>query len=84
LETDYIIQLLTKAKLPDTIRSHDLRHFTARTLLTSGADLPTTQAVLGHTDASITLNYYAHVIPNRTQVVVNRAFEDKSEGAKPQ
>src|SRR5581483_9941072 len=51
-------ELLTKAKLPDTIRFHDLRHFAATTMLSMGADLATAQAVLGHTDASITLNFY--------------------------
>ena len=64
-------ELLTKAGLPDTIRFHDLRHFAATTLLSNGADIPTTQAVLGHTDASVTLNFYAHAIPGRTRIVVN-------------
>jgi hypothetical protein len=33
--------------------------------------MSTTQAVLGHTDGSVTLNFYAHAIPGRTRVVVN-------------
>ena len=52
-------ELLQKAKLPATIRFHDLRHFAATTLLTNGADVTTTQAILGRTDASVTLNFYA-------------------------
>jgi integrase len=50
-----IKELLTKAGLPDTIRFHDLRHFAAITLLSNGADISITQAVLGHPDASVTL-----------------------------
>src|SRR5215213_8530946 len=64
-------ELLQKAGLPDTIRFHDLRHFAATTLLSNGADISTTQAVLGHADASVTLNFYAHAIPGRTRIVVN-------------
>ncbi|HMO58364.1 MAG TPA: site-specific integrase [Roseiflexaceae bacterium] len=63
--------LLRKAELPATIRLHDLRHFAATMLLAGGADISTTQAVLGHTDASITLNFYAHAMPDRTRDVVN-------------
>lgn len=81
-------ELLTKAGLPDTIRFHDLRHFTATTLLSNGADISTTQAVLGHTDASVTLNFYAHAIPGRTRIVVNdvvnAAFAVKPKEEEPQ
>jgi site-specific recombinase XerD len=76
-------ELLQKAELPDTIRFHDLRHFAATTLLSNGADISTTQAVLGHTDASTTLNFYAHAIPGRTRTVVNtvvnKVFSDDEE-----
>lgn len=69
-------ELLQKAKLPDTIRFHDLRHFAATTMLSMGADITTAQAVLGHTDASITLNFYAHALPSRTRVVVNEVVNE--------
>jgi len=71
---------LTKAGLPDTIRFHDLRHFAATTMLTGGADISSTQALLGHTDAATTLNFYAHAIPSRTrdvvEDVVGKAFSE--------
>ena len=51
------IGLLQKAGLPATIRFHDLRRFAATTLLSNGVDISTTQAVLGHIDASVTLNF---------------------------
>ena len=57
-------------------------------MLAMGSDVPTTQAMLGHTDASTTLNFYAHALPSRTRmavnVVVNAAMgvkEDKEEGS---
>jgi integrase len=74
---------LQKAGLPDTIRFHDLRHFAATTLLSNGADISTTQAVLGHTDASVTLNFYSHAIPERTRIVVNKAFAVKPNEENP-
>lgn len=75
-------ELLTKAGLPDTIRFHDLRHFAATTLLSNGADISTTQAVLGHTDASVTLNFYAHALPDRTRIVVNDVVNKALRGSK--
>ena len=77
-------ELLQKAELPDTIRFHDLRHFAATTLLSNGADISTAQAVLGHTDASVTLNFYAHAMPSRTRIVVNAAFAVKPDEETPQ
>jgi integrase len=79
--------LLQKAELPDTIRFHDLRHFAATMMLAMGWDIPTTQSMLGHTDASTTLNFYAHALPSRTRKavneVVNAAMGDKEVEEKP-
>jgi integrase len=43
------------------IRFHDLRHSTATLLLHAGVDLETVSAVLGHSQLSVTADYYAHV-----------------------
>ena len=48
-------QLLQKAGLPN-IRFHDLRHTFATHALTSGVDAKTLSGILGHTNASFTVN----------------------------
>ena len=53
-------QLLQKAGLPN-IRFHDLRHTFATHALKSGVDAKTLSGILGHTNASFTLDTYTHV-----------------------
>ena len=52
--------ILKTAGLPD-IRFHDLRHTFATHALTSGVDAKTLAGILGHTNASFTLDIYTHV-----------------------
>ena len=52
--------ILKAAGLPD-IRFHDLRHTFATHALTSGVDAKTLAGILGHTNASFTLDTYTHV-----------------------
>jgi len=52
--------ILKKANLP-SIRFHDLRHTFATHALTSGVDAKTLSGILGHTNASFTLDTYTHV-----------------------
>ena len=52
--------LLQRADLP-SIRFHDLRHTFATHALTSGVDAKTLSGILGHTNASFTLDTYTHV-----------------------
>lgn len=46
-----------------TLRFHELRHTQATQLLANGVDVKTVQTRLGHANASITLNWYAHAVP---------------------
>ena len=55
--------LLQRAELP-SIRFHDLRHTFATHALTSGVDAKTLSGILGHTNASFTLDTYTHVTPD--------------------
>lgn len=52
--------LLRKADLP-SIRFHDLRHTFATHALAQGVDPKTLSGILGHTNASFTLDTYTHV-----------------------
>lgn len=50
---------------------HKLRHTFATRLLNSGADIKTIQALLGHSSASITMNYYLHPDVKQLRSAVN-------------
>jgi len=50
-------RFVQRAGLPD-VSPHDLRHTCASLLLSSGADIKSVQEILGHADASTTLNFY--------------------------
>lgn len=47
------------------VRLQDLRHFTATQLIGAGVDMRTVAGRLGHTDPSLTLRVYSHVIEER-------------------
>ncbi len=46
---------------PD-LHFHSLRHFTATQLIAAGVDIRTVSGRLGHSDASVTLRVYSHVL----------------------
>ncbi len=58
--------MLKKAGLPN-IRFHDLRHTFATHALTSGVDAKTLSGILGHENASFTLDTYTHVTTDMQQ-----------------
>jgi len=53
---------LKKAGLP-RIRFHDLRHTCASLLLQAGVPVTVVSKMLGHASAKMTLDVYAHVMP---------------------
>jgi len=68
--------LLEKAGLP-AIRFHDLRHSVASLLLASGVHPKVVQEILGHSQISMTMDIYAHVLPIMHQDAMdklNQAF----------
>lgn len=81
---DVLKTLLKRAGLPD-IRFHDLRHSTATLLFSKGVHPKMVQEILGHSDISMTMNIYSHVLPTIQEDAVhrlNQAFKewgDKSE-----
>lgn len=55
--------LLVAAGLP-AVRFHDLRHTAATLLLAQGVDPRTIMETLGHSQISLTMNTYSHVLPS--------------------
>ncbi len=75
-------KLLKEAGLPD-IHFHDLRHSAATILLCMGVNVKVVQELLGHSDISVTLGVYGHLLPSMQQTVVetwNDVFGDKDDG----
>jgi integrase len=54
---------LRLAGLPEATRFHDLRHSCAGYLLSEGVPLKTVSDILGHSQISITADYYGHISP---------------------
>jgi integrase len=50
---------------------HKLRHTAASLAIAAGADVKVIQLMLGHADASMTLNVYGHLFPDRLDEVAN-------------
>jgi integrase len=55
--------IISENDLPD-IRFHDLRHTHATLLLAAGVHPKVIQERLGHSQISLTLDTYSHVIPS--------------------
>jgi integrase len=54
------------------MRLHDLRHVNASLDLSTGTSVKAVAARLGHSDPSITLRTYAHVMPHEEAAAVER------------
>lgn len=73
--------ILKNAGLP-IIRFHDLRHTFATHALSNGVDARTLSGILGHTNASFTLDTYTHVtndMQKNASVIVGRFMKDITE-----
>ena len=54
------------------IRFHDLRHTFASLLIANGEDIVRVSRLLGHSSPTVTLDVYAHVLPNKHYGSANR------------
>ncbi|HJT55260.1 MAG TPA: site-specific integrase [Ktedonobacteraceae bacterium] len=68
---DLLKAFLKRAGLPD-IRFHDLRHSSATLLLSLGVHPKVVQEILGHSQISMTLDIYSHVLPGMHQDAMAR------------
>jgi integrase len=78
---DQLKALLKKAGLPD-IRFHDLRHSAATLLLSVGVHPKEVQEILGHSQISITMDVYSHVLPGMQQDAMSRLNDAIKEGMR--
>lgn len=67
-------RLLKDAGLPD-MHLHDLRHSAATLLLAAGVNAKVVQEMLGHSDITITLGMYGHVMPNMQKEAASKMDE---------
>ncbi len=58
---------------------HDLRHVAATNAIAAGADVKLVQLMLGHKDATETLNTYSHLWPNRVDEVIDAVERRRAE-----
>ena len=68
---DQLKALLKKAGLPD-IRFHDLRHSSATMLLGMGVHPKIVQEILGHSQISMTMDTYSHVLPTMQREAMSK------------
>lgn len=64
-------RILKAAGLPRQ-RFHDLRHAAASLLLAQGVNPRVVMEILGHSQISLTLNTYSHVIPSLQREAAQR------------
>ena len=68
---DLFKRTLKAAELPD-INFHALRHTFATRALEAGMDVKVLSTILGHAQASTTLNLYAHALPDHKRVSMEK------------
>jgi integrase len=57
-------RIKSRANVREDLRFHDLRHTCATLLLSEGVNVKVVSELLGHASITITLNTYAHVLPD--------------------
>jgi integrase len=65
------------------VRLQDLRHFTATQLIGAGVDVRTVAGRLGHSDPSLTLRVYSHVIEERDRAAASILGNALRPGSAP-
>jgi integrase len=74
-------RLIKKAGLPDR-RFHDLRHTAATILLLRGVNVKLVSEMLGHSDITMTLRVYGHLLPHtheQAAVMMDEVFARRAQ-----
>lgn len=58
------VNAATPGALPAAVRFHDLRHTHASLLISAGQSIKAVSRRMGHSDVTVTLKVYAHVLPD--------------------
>ncbi len=76
---DLFKRTIKEAKISD-INFHALRHTFATRALEAGMDIKVLSSILGHAQASTTLNFYAHALPNHKRESMDKmeAYYEKT------
>ncbi len=77
---DELKSLLKQADLPD-IRFHDLRHSVATLLFAMNVHPKIAQELLGHSNISMTMDIYSHVMPGMQQGAIRQLNDMLIEGS---
>ena len=59
----------------ESVRLHDLHHSRASFLLAAGASPRTVMKTLGHSQIALTMNIYAHVLPEIERAAIDAAAQ---------
>ena len=81
---DDMRRVLKQAGLPAGTRFHDLRHFVATYLFAQGEPIKLVSEQLGHSNATTTLNVYAHVLPGGRRAAIEKMVERLEAKFKPE
>jgi integrase len=77
--TDKFRKLARRSQVSST-RLHDARHTAATWLLAEGTDIATVASILGHAQASTTLNIYSHVIASVAESAIQKIDQHLAQG----
>ena len=75
MKANFRVRKLSREELTSDVRFHDLRHTAGSWALANGMDVKMTQDMLGHAQASTTLNLYAHALKENRSATVNNAVD---------
>jgi len=67
-----LFRAILKAAGVPRVRFHDLRHSAATILLSMGIHPKVVQELLGHSNISMTMNTYSHVLPAMQQEAMEK------------